>query len=203
MITIVIASTNPVKARATLNGFQRVFPGVDFNVEAVAAPSNVAHQPMSDEETLRGALNRASNAMHARPQADYWIGMEGGIEVMDGELAVMAWIVVRSPTRIGKSRTGTFFLPPAVAELVRQGKELAGIHPVGEHRKDCTSKSVRRGIATRVAHSSISGRPIHRAVAVESSSLVWLSECPRSRKPRRQNDQTAHVNKIKSSAHHL
>jgi len=124
MITIAVASTNPVKARATLNGFQRVFPGVDFKVDTIAAPSAVSHQPMSDKETLLGALNRMSNAMHARPQADYWIGMEGGIQVMDGELAVMAWIVVRSPTRIGKSRTGTFFLPPAVAELVRQGKEL-------------------------------------------------------------------------------
>ncbi len=39
-------------------------------------------------------------------------------------MAAFAWIVVRSQEMIGKARTGTFFLPPAVAELIRQGKEL-------------------------------------------------------------------------------
>jgi inosine/xanthosine triphosphatase len=103
---------------------------------------------MSDEETLRGALNRVSNAMHARPQADYWIGMEGGIEVMDGELAAMAWIVVRSPTRIGKSRTGTFFLPPAVAELVRQGNELGDADDLIFNRSNSKQDNGTVGILT-------------------------------------------------------
>jgi len=34
------------------------------------------------------------------------------------------WVVVRSGDRVGKARTGTFFLPAPVADLVRQGKEL-------------------------------------------------------------------------------
>ena len=38
--------------------------------------------------------------------------------------SAFAWIVVRSQEMIGKGRTGTFFLPPAVVELIRQGKEL-------------------------------------------------------------------------------
>ena len=39
-------------------------------------------------------------------------------------MAAFAWIVVRSKEMMGKGRTGTFFLPHAVAELIRQGKEL-------------------------------------------------------------------------------
>jgi inosine/xanthosine triphosphatase len=124
MIDFVVASTNPVKIQAAVDGFRRLFPGGELNVTVVAVPSGVAHQPMSDEETLRGALNRSANAQAAQPHADYWIGIEGGIQPIGQELAAFAWIVVRSPEMIGKGRTGTFFLPPAVAELIRQGKEL-------------------------------------------------------------------------------
>lgn len=124
MIKIVVASTNPVKIQAAANGFQRLFPGSELNVIAASVPSEVAHQPLSDKETLRGALNRSVNAQAAYPDADYWIGLEGGAQPMGQEMAAFAWIVVRSPEMIGKGRTGTFFLPPAVAELIRQGKEL-------------------------------------------------------------------------------
>jgi inosine/xanthosine triphosphatase len=122
--TIVVASANPVKLRAALSGFQRMFPGEEFRLQTAEAPSGVGNQPASDEETLRGALNRAANAAAALPEADYWAGIEGGIEEQDGEMAGYAWIVVRGPGMTGKGRTGTFFLPRRVAELVRQGMEL-------------------------------------------------------------------------------
>jgi inosine/xanthosine triphosphatase len=124
MLTLVIASTNPVKIQAATNGFLRLFPSSELNVVGANVPSGVAHQPMSDEETLRGALNRSAHAQAAYPQADYWIGIEGGIQPIGQEMMAFAWIVVRSREMIGKGRTGTFFLPPAVAELIHQGKEL-------------------------------------------------------------------------------
>jgi inosine/xanthosine triphosphatase len=124
MIDFVVASTNPVKIQAAVDGFQRLFPGSELNVTAIAVPSDVAHQPMSDAETLRGALNRSARAQAARPQADYWIGIEGGVQPAGQDLLAFAWIVVRSRELIGKGRTGAFVLPPAVVELIRQGKEL-------------------------------------------------------------------------------
>ena len=123
-MNIVIASTNPVKVRAAVNGFRRLFPARELDTITVDVPSEVAQQPLSDEETLRGALNRSRHAQSAIPDADYWIGIEGGIQPIGQEMAAFAWIVVRSPQTIGRARTGTFFLPPAVAELIRQGKEL-------------------------------------------------------------------------------
>ncbi len=124
MIDLVVASTNPVKIQAAVNGFQRLFPDSELNVIAAAVPSDVAHQPMSDDETLQGALNRSRNAQAAHPNAHYWIGIEGGVQPIGREMTAFAWIVVRSKEAIGKGRTGTFFLPPAVVELIRQGKEL-------------------------------------------------------------------------------
>lgn len=80
---------------------------------------------MSEKETLLGAKNRALNARQAKPEADFWVGIEGGLEEVNGELEAFAWIVVVSREgKIGKGRTGSFFLPHKVAELIRQGKEL-------------------------------------------------------------------------------
>jgi inosine/xanthosine triphosphatase len=103
---IVVASTNPVKIRAALGGFQDAFPERVFRVSSLDVPSGVADQPRTDAETLRGAEARAARAMVASPTAD------------------IAWVVVRSRDRTGKARTGTFFLPEAVARLVRDGLEL-------------------------------------------------------------------------------
>jgi len=124
MPTIIVASHNPVKIQAALTGFQRMFPEQVFEATGVSVPSGVTHQPMTDAETLQGALNRATLALMRMPDADYWVGIEGGCQPMNDELAVFAWIVVRSRDRVGKSRTGIFFLPESVAQLVREGKEL-------------------------------------------------------------------------------
>jgi inosine/xanthosine triphosphatase len=124
MPLIVVASTNPVKIDAALRGFRRMFPDESFAVEGASAPSGVRDQPMTDAETLRGALNRATNAHRLRPQADYWVGIEGGVEAMDGVLDAFAWVIVLGGERVGKSRTATFTLPEEVAALVRQGVEL-------------------------------------------------------------------------------
>jgi inosine/xanthosine triphosphatase len=124
MIHIVLASQNPVKVRAVLYGFTRMFSGSSFEIETVSVPSGVSDQPLSDAETLQGALNRAGNARIHNPHADYWVGIEGGIEDLNGELAGFAWVAVFSAKRLGKGRTAAFMIPRQVAELIRQGLEL-------------------------------------------------------------------------------
>ena len=124
MKKIIIASKNPVKIKAALNGFQKMFPQENFETEAVSVPSGISDQPMTDQETLKGACNRTKNAMELNLQADYWVGIEGGVDFEGDELSAFAWIVVRSHEKLGKGRTGTFYLPKMVAELIRQGKEL-------------------------------------------------------------------------------
>ncbi len=121
---IVVASTNPVKVAATRRGFHRMFPCEPLAVESISVPSGVREQPLSNAETLRGALQRTQAARKCIPQADYWVGLEGGIEADDHGIGSFAWIVIRSPQFSGKSRTGTFYLPPRVTELMGQGMEL-------------------------------------------------------------------------------
>jgi inosine/xanthosine triphosphatase len=121
---IIVASTNPVKIQSALGGFQRMFPDQAFEAEGMSAPSDVRDQPMSDAETLRGATNRARHARDLAPNADYWVGIEGGAAEDEGEMIVFAWVVVLSHEKMGKSRTGAFYLPEEVARLVRNGMEL-------------------------------------------------------------------------------
>jgi inosine/xanthosine triphosphatase len=124
MHRIVIASHNPVKIQAALQGFQRMFPEFKFSIHPISVPSGVSVQPASDEETLQGATNRASQARHDQPEADYWVGIEGGVDTHLDGLTAFAWVVIFDKERVGKARTVTFFLPEAVAFLVQQGMEL-------------------------------------------------------------------------------
>jgi len=122
---VIVASTNPVKIEAARIGFDRMFPDENFDVQGVAVSSDISEQPMSSGETLTGATNRAHNASILIDEADYWIGIEGGVEDVNEELEVFAWVVVKAAGgKIGKGQTGSFFLPQKVAELVRQGVEL-------------------------------------------------------------------------------
>jgi inosine/xanthosine triphosphatase len=106
-------------------GFAQVFPAESFTVSGLSVPSGVSDQPMSDAETLQGAVNRADNARIAQPDADFWVGMEGGLELTtDGKFLGFAWIVVKGRECAGQSRTATFTLPDEVARLIRQGYEL-------------------------------------------------------------------------------
>lgn len=124
MTTIAVASDNPVKIQAALLGFQQMFPAAQFDVVGVATDSGVSAQPMTDVETLAGAKQRAANIRARLPDADYWVGIEGGIEQRDGAFEAFAWVVVLGRERNGFSRTATFTLPEEVAALIRQGVEL-------------------------------------------------------------------------------
>ena len=105
-------------------GFEQVFKG-DILLKGIAVPSGVAEQPMTDQETYQGALNRAKVALERMPDAAYTIGLEGGIEDSPNGMMSFAWAVILTTSgKVGKGRTASFFLPTKVAALVRQGKEL-------------------------------------------------------------------------------
>lgn len=101
-----------------------MWPEQTFAATGVSVPSGVSDQPMGDEETLAGAYNRAAGVRALRPDADYWVGIEGGCAEGAGGLEAFAWVVVIGRNASGRSRTGMFMLPDEVAELVRGGMEL-------------------------------------------------------------------------------
>ena len=125
MYRVVVASQNPVKIRSVTEGCAQMFAGETCAVSGVSVSSGVSDQPMSDADTYTGAVNRAHAVRLLYPDADYCVGIEGGLEEKEGEFEVFAWIVVLGKDgRMGKGRSATFFLPPPIAEHIQAGKEL-------------------------------------------------------------------------------
>ena len=125
MKKIVVASRNPAKLFAVEDAFSRHFPKEQLELVAVAVESGVSDQPTSDVETRQGARNRARAAQQTEQRADFWVGLEGGVEAIDDQLMAFAWMVVFDDQgQMGEARTVTLPLPPAIKKLVDEGMEL-------------------------------------------------------------------------------
>ena len=96
---ILVGSTNPVKLRAAEQAFAEYFSG--FTVKGLSTQSNVNPYPWSDEETLRGALNRAKAALTCEPTADYSVGLEGGLQRLRDWMIVKEIAVVLHKNEVG------------------------------------------------------------------------------------------------------
>ena len=122
---IVVASKNPVKINATRAAFTALLPDATFNVIGITVDSGVSDQPRTDAETRRGARNRAANAASAEASADYYVGLEGGLEVTDGILLAFAWIAIQNSAGVVSfARSATLPLPNSIRELIDAGLEL-------------------------------------------------------------------------------
>ncbi len=150
MKIITIASLNPVKKQAVQNGFLSLFPDEVFHWQTINAPSGVADQPKSNQETLTGAMNRLKSIRHSHPTSDFWAAVEGGVEFHNNnEMSAFAWIVIQNANQTGKARTATFHLPPQITELVIQGKELGDADDIVFQQSNSKQKNGAVGLLTR------------------------------------------------------
>ena len=63
---VVVASKNPVKIEASRAAFAALLPDADLQMSSISVESGVSDQPTSDEETRRGAKNRAASSACAQ-----------------------------------------------------------------------------------------------------------------------------------------
>ena len=124
-LTIIVASANPVKLEATRLGFAAMFEGEEFEIIGTKdAKSEVSESPASDAETRLGAQNRVEHAQKLFPKADYWVGIEGGRDEIEGQFQVYAWIVIANSIRKSQTRTVSFLSPEVVSQKVKEGQEF-------------------------------------------------------------------------------
>ena len=149
LIKVVVASKNPVKLEATRNAFYKIFKNDQIAFLEVDAPSKVSKQPIGDRETFNGAFNRTAFIKANYPDADYWVGIEGGVLFeFEDEMCAFAWVVVTNREMTGKARTGTFFLPPGIGQLVKDGKELGEADDIVFHQSNSKQKNGAIGLLT-------------------------------------------------------
>src|SRR5258706_5515897 len=74
---VAIGSTNPAKVIPTQIVFAHHFENVQ--IIPIKVLSGVPQLPLNDEDMYQGALNRARAALNAVPDAEFGIGIEGGL----------------------------------------------------------------------------------------------------------------------------
>jgi len=124
-VKIAVGSNNPVKVGAVQSVVQKVWP--ESQILPVMVSPGVSLMPMSDEECLLGARNRARAALEA-VGADVGIGLEGGVNPGPVGLMLLGWVaVLDSNGRQGVGSTARIPLPVHIAEQIREGRELGDV----------------------------------------------------------------------------
>lgn len=133
MYKITIGSTNRVKVQAleeTLRDYQDLG---SYEVCAVDVPSQVSDQPLSLEETVQGAVNRAKNSFK---DCDFSVGIESGLfQVPHTSTGYMAITVcaIYDGTECYIGISSAFECPPKITALmVNDGLDMnQAFHKVG------------------------------------------------------------------------
>jgi inosine/xanthosine triphosphatase len=134
---VAVGSTNPTKKRAVKSIFSRHFK--DIKIIGINVVSGVSEQPMTDEEMYLGALNRAQSALKQIENADFGVGIEGGLHKYSyGWFERSLVVIVDRQGQIGIGSSGGLSLPQKVIAKIKDGKtleeavdELCHTHKIG------------------------------------------------------------------------
>ncbi|GIN73057.1 NTPase [Bacillus sp. J14TS2] len=122
---IAVGSRNKAKLTAVENVLQAT--EIAFDIYPIDAPSEVSSMPFSDEETMKGAMNRAEYCVRQQ-DIELGIGLEGGVTETPAGLFLINWgaLAVRDQETLvaGGARIK---LPEEIAVRLRNGEELGPV----------------------------------------------------------------------------
>jgi inosine/xanthosine triphosphatase len=125
-LKVIVGSKNPVKINAAQKGISALFPDHVVKCEGMHAPSGVSDQPMTSKETRDGAVNRVKFCQQ-NIEADFYVAMEGGVDLFEYGPATFAYIVVATSSKISVGRSAILPLPQTVYEALEKGEELGDV----------------------------------------------------------------------------
>lgn len=120
-MNIIVGSLNKTK----IDAIRTVFPGA--NVKGFSVPSLVLAQPIGEEMTRRGAINRA---LHSKRLAKdcIGIGLEGGVTFHEEKFYLCNWgALVFEDEQIVTASGAKIELPNEMIAPIFAGKELATV----------------------------------------------------------------------------
>ncbi len=129
MSQIIVGSTNPVKVNAIAVVLCDMLES-EFEVVAASVPSGVPDQPMTEEETREGAINRVKACIEEfgndAPNA-WFTAIEGGVDVLDDGPATFAYVALCHQGRWSVTRSASMPLPAQVYQALEAGEELGHV----------------------------------------------------------------------------
>lgn len=95
-------------------------------VLGIKTSSGVSNQPKDEQETIRGAQNRAFAAMQSDDSIDFGIGIESGISQVNGRSFEGGWVaIVNRKGEIGLASSNRYELRKPILDILSdEGKEL-------------------------------------------------------------------------------
>lgn len=142
--TLAVGSVNPIKIQAVKNALGEN----DMVVIGTSTSSGVRSQPLSEEETRQGAINRAKNSLH-KTEADYGIGLEAGVFFINDDIYLCHWgALVDSSENIYISNTPAILLPNKYRNALLAGKDLGEIMRLSTGVQDLGAKEGAIGVFT-------------------------------------------------------
>ncbi|MCH7604837.1 DUF84 family protein [Patescibacteria group bacterium] len=148
MRKVAIASENPVKVQAAKKAFLAVWPREAFTFVNSSVSSGVSDQPMSDEESIQGAVTRAKK-VQKKEMADFGVGLEGGIRKVKSRYFATAWMaVIDKRGNIGVGAAVSAPLGPSFMNIIKKGTELGKAVDIASGNKNSKQKKGYFGFIT-------------------------------------------------------
>jgi len=140
LLRVIVGSKNPAKVEGVKRAFNLLGPVI---VESVEVRTSVGPQPMSLRETVKGAVERAVNAM--RKGFNYSVGVEAGLykfpPALTGYMEVQVAALLDGEGGITVGMSPSFEFPQRVVRELEEGKapeaevvieDLTGVKGIGE-----------------------------------------------------------------------
>lgn len=170
---ILIGTHNRAKTKAVQTISRMYYPEAIF--ENIEVPSLVSDQPMSQEETRQGAINRASQLME-NSNALFGIGLEGGVTEIDGQMYICNWGALATQEGEVFTATGAGIpLPKELAEQLLAGAELGPVMDVYTNKNEIRHDEGAIGVFTNGL--------VNRSTMFEHIMLLLIGQFEFSSKP--------------------
>lgn len=122
---IIVGTCNEAKLNAVECAAQTVFD-ISSEVESYAAKSGVSDQPISLEEMYIGAKNRAVAALNSDDNADFGVGLEGGLSIFQNRWFDSGIVVaIDRGCNEGIGETIKLEIGTGIMKLIKNGMELS------------------------------------------------------------------------------
>lgn len=158
MITLGIGSRNRAKVSAVQNAF--LLLRQNFTTDLIKTPAfletntqtSVPEMPLSQNELMQGALERALFTYKQFKTIDFAIGLEGGVyrDEQHGTVFLQSWAYVYNGKRGYFGSSAALPLPDKIADaLYTEGRELSDVIDAYSGKKDVRSNEGTFGILTQ------------------------------------------------------